>query len=140
VDRIEELIVEVSDWLPELAAAAITRRIEANGIDFTAVLTAGDSLAYGAIMGLEEKGVTVPDEVSVIGMDDLPQSAFCNPPLTAMHIPMRELGSAALSLLLDDLGGAPMLPRRVELACQLVERRSTAPVRASWLAVAAAQP
>jgi len=46
-----------------------------------------------------------------------------------MHIPMRELGSVALGLLLDHLGGGAMLPRRVELACRLVERQSTGPAR-----------
>jgi DNA-binding LacI/PurR family transcriptional regulator len=129
ITAIEDLVVEVDDWLPELAAAAIVRRIDMRGVDFTAVLTAGDSLAYGAVIGLEQKSIAVPEEVSVIGMDDLPQSAFCNPPLTTMHIPMRELGSAALSLLLDHLSGGPMLARRVELACRLVERQSTAQAR-----------
>lgn len=129
VAGVEDLVVEVDDWLPELAAAAIVQRIDVRGVDFTAILTAGDSLAYGAVIGLEQEGIAVPAEVSVIGMDDLPQSAFCNPPLTTMHIPMRELGSAALSLLLDHLSGGPMLARRVELACRLVERRSTAQAR-----------
>jgi DNA-binding LacI/PurR family transcriptional regulator len=63
-------------------------------------------------------------------MDDLPQAAFHTPPLTTMHIPMREIGAAALNLLIDDLGGAPMPPRRVELACHLIERQSTGRPRA----------
>jgi DNA-binding LacI/PurR family transcriptional regulator len=128
VKDIDDLVVEVGDWLPDLAAAAIQQRIEARGLDFSAVLTAGDSLAFGAIRGLTQRGVTVPEQVSVIGMDDLPQSAFSTPPLTAMHIPMREMGSEALTLLLDHLSGGPMLPRRVELACHLVQRLSTGPV------------
>jgi DNA-binding LacI/PurR family transcriptional regulator len=126
VSEVDDLVVEVEDWLPDLAAKEIARRIERRGLDFTAVLTAGDSLAYGAMMGLEQKGISVPGDVSVIGMDDLPQSAFSSPPLSAMHIPMREMGSEALSLLLDHLSGGPMLPRRVELACRLVVRQSTA--------------
>ncbi len=64
-------------------------------------------------MGLERL-YKVPDDVSIMGMDDLLQAAFHNPPLTAMHIPMREIGAAALNLLLDDLGGLSMPPRRVE--------------------------
>jgi DNA-binding LacI/PurR family transcriptional regulator len=126
----EDLVVEVQDWLPELASKAVKERIAARGLDFTAVLTAGDSLAFGAVAGVQEAGYTVPGDVSVVGMDDLPLAAFCNPPLTAMHIPMREIGSAALSLLLDDMGHAVLPPRRVELACHLVVRQSTAPVRA----------
>ncbi|RWM07159.1 MAG: LacI family transcriptional regulator [Mesorhizobium sp.] len=126
----DDLVVEVEDWLPELASKAVTARIADRGLDFTAVLTAGDSLAFGAIAGIQEAGYSVPADVSVVGMDDLPQAAFCNPPLTTMHIPMREIGSAALSLLLDDMAHSMLPPRRVELACHLVVRRSTAPAPA----------
>ena len=129
VAGIEDLIVEVPDWLPELAEEAIERRIRERGLDFSAVLTAGDSLAYGAIRGVERAGFSVPADVSVVGMDDLPLSAFCSPPLTTMRIPMREIGAAALSLLLDDLSLATLPPRRVELACRLVERQTTCPAR-----------
>jgi DNA-binding LacI/PurR family transcriptional regulator len=131
VAGLDDLVVEVDDWLPELAAEAIGRRIADRGLDFTAVLTAGDSLAFGAIGGVQRAGYAVPSDVSVVGMDDLPLSAFCTPPLTTMHIPMREIGSAALGLLLDDLGPATLPPRRVELACHLVVRETTAPAAGS---------
>ena len=130
ISAIDDLVVEVDDWLPELASAAIARRMSERGLDFPAVLTAGDSLAYGVIRGLEQQGLQVPADVSVLGMDDLPQSAFCSPPLSTMHIPMREMGAAALSLLMDDLTDAVMPARRVELACRLVERQSTGQVNA----------
>ena len=126
---LDDLVVEVEDWLPEIANNAVRDRIATRGLDFTAVLTAGDSLAFGAIAGIQEAGYAVPTDVSVVGMDDLPLAAFCNPPLTAMHIPMHEIGSAALSLLLDDMAHSPLPPRRVELACHLVVRQSTAPAR-----------
>jgi DNA-binding LacI/PurR family transcriptional regulator len=131
-----DLVVEVADWLPELAAQAMATRIAERGLDFTAVLTAGDSLAVGAVKGLEAAGLKVPADVSVMGMDDLPQAAFLNPPLTTMHIPMREIGAAALDLLLDDLGSRHLPPRRVEFACHIVERQSTA-VRTQVVDVAA---
>lgn len=127
LDDSANLVVDVPDWLPELAAEAITQRIARDGLDFTAILAAGDSLAVGAMMGLESAGLSVPGDVSVMGMDDLPQAAFHNPPLSTMHIPMREIGAAALDLLLDDLGSRHMPPRRVEFACHIVERQSTGP-------------
>jgi DNA-binding LacI/PurR family transcriptional regulator len=130
LDGLAGLVVEAEDWLPELGAAAIERRVRQGSLDFTAVLAAGDSLAVGAALGLERLGYRVPEDVSIIGMDDLPQAAFHTPPLTTMHIPMREIGAAALDLLIDDLGGLPMPPRRVELACRLIERQSTSPPRA----------
>ena len=129
ISGMDDLVVEVSDWLPELAAEALKRRVAERGLDFTAVLAAGDSLAVGAVMGLQAAGIKVPADVSVMGMDDLPQAAFLNPPLTAMHIPMREIGAASLDLLLENLGGMELPPRRVEFACHIVERQSTARVR-----------
>ncbi len=130
VDAGADLAIEVDDWLPELAAEAIAGRIAARGRDFTAVLAAGDSLAVGAMIGIERAGLRVPADVSVMGMDDLPLAGFQNPPLTTMHIPMREIGTASLDLLLDDLGGTDFPARRVELACHVVKRHSTGPVRA----------
>ncbi len=124
-DARSDLVVEVEDWLPELAANAIVRRINETGLDFTAILAAGDSLAVGAMMALSRLGYKVPKDVSVMGMDDLPQAAFHNPPLTTIHIPMREIGAAALDLLRDEVMGVDMPTRRVELACHIVERLST---------------
>src|SRR5690606_6900153 len=116
------LVEEVGDWLPELAAQAIRDRIDRQGLDFSAVLCAGDSLAVGAMLGVEAAGYKVPVDVSVMGMDDLPQAALHNPPLTTMHIPMREIGAASLDLLLDALDGMELPSRRVEFACHLVLR------------------
>jgi DNA-binding LacI/PurR family transcriptional regulator len=78
------------------------------------------------MMGIQQMGYSVPGDVSVMGMDDLPQAAFLNPPLTTMHIPMREIGYVALDLLRESLTNIPMPPRRIELACHLVTRGSTA--------------
>ncbi|MCD2172482.1 LacI family DNA-binding transcriptional regulator [Rhizobium sp. C4] len=123
---IDDLTVEVEDWLPELAAAAIEQRIARRGLDFTAVLTAGESLAVGAMMGVQKAGFSVPGDVSVMGMDDLPQAAFYNPPLSSIHVPMHEIGASALDLLLDAVNGNATPARRIELACHIVERQSTA--------------
>ncbi|WP_410010956.1 LacI family DNA-binding transcriptional regulator [Rhizobium sp. NRK18] len=128
-EDIADLVVEVDDWLPDLAADAIKKRIEARGLDFSAILTAGESLALGAMAGVSRAGYRVPSDVSVIGMDDLPQAAFYSPPLTSIHVPMRDIGAAALDLLIDSVSGIPGPARRVELACHIVERQSTARAR-----------
>lgn len=123
---ISSLVIEVDDWLPELGARRIRDHIKRHGLNFSAILAAGDSLATGAMQGLEQIGLSVPSDVSVMGMDDLPQAAFCNPPLSTIHIPMHEIGAAALDLLLGSLGGLSAPARRVELACHIVKRSSTA--------------
>jgi DNA-binding LacI/PurR family transcriptional regulator len=125
----DDLMLPVDDWLPDLATQAVSERLRSRGLDFTAVLAAGDSLAVGAMMGVQQMGYSVPQDVSVMGMDDMPQAAFLNPPLTTMHIPMRELGGVALDLLRDALSGFASPVRRVELACHIVERQSTAPAK-----------
>ena len=126
VGDLNSLILDVEDWLPEVASETVARHIVERGLHFSAILAAGDSLAFGAIRGVEQAGFAIPADVSVVGMDDLPPSAFCNPPLTTMHIPMREIGSTAISLLLDDLAISAQPARRIELACRLVLRQSTA--------------
>lgn len=122
-----DLQIDVTDWLPDYAARAITGRIKERGLDFTAVLCASDSLALGALQGLQALGVDVPNQVSVLGMDGLAQGAFFTPPLTAIEIPMRHIGAAAVDLLRDLSFGAHMPARRIEIACKLIERQSCAP-------------
>jgi len=121
------LVVEVADWLPDLAEEAIRARVAAGGCDFTAILAAGDILAIGAMQGLAALGLRVPEDVSVMGMDGLPQGAFLNPPLSAIEMPMRDIGAAAVDLI-RDLRSRPSAPaRRIELACRLIERGSCGP-------------
>ncbi len=122
----DDLVMKVTDWLPELARQAVCDRLHRRGLDFTAVLTAGDSLAVGAMTALQQAGYRVPQDVSVMGMDDLPQAAFLDPPLTTVHIPARELGTTAIDLLREICTGLPVLARRIELACHIVERQSVA--------------
>jgi DNA-binding LacI/PurR family transcriptional regulator len=121
-----ELVIEVDDWLPELASTAIRQRYDETGLDFTALVAAGDSLAFGALRALNELSIDVPGDVSLISIDDLPHAQFLDPPLTAVHIPMRDLGPVALDILRLELGGMLLPKRRVELACRLVVRQSTA--------------
>lgn len=122
------LQVDVADWLPDHAASALHDRVAARGVDFTAVLCASDSLALGALQGLAALGIAVPDRVSVLGMDGLAQGAFFSPALTALEIPMRHIGAAAVDLVRDLSLGSHLPARRIEFACRLVERRSCATV------------
>jgi DNA-binding LacI/PurR family transcriptional regulator len=121
----EKSVIEVDDWLPDLAAEAIRSRLIAGPRDFTALFCAGDSLAIGALIGLASEGVSVPKDVSVLGFDGLPQCELQMPPLSAVEIPMHHMGAVALDLLRDEMLGNPLPARRVELACHVVERAST---------------
>ncbi len=124
------LVVEVEDWLPELAAAAVAARL-ARGRDFTAILAAGDSLAFGAMQAVQGAGLSVPGDVSVVGMDGLPQGEFLTPALSAILMPMQAIGAASVDLLREMLTGLPLPARRVELACAFRAKGSCGPAGAA---------
>lgn len=89
-----------------------------------ALFVASDTMALGALRALREAGVAVPEEVAVIGFDDLPQAAIANPPLTTVRQPIRRVGALAVETLLDILTHGPEPPRRLVLATQLIIRAS----------------
>jgi LacI family transcriptional regulator len=78
---------------------------------------------------VRQRGLRVPDDVSVVGFDDLPEVRWCSPPLTTIRQPLAEMGAAAARTVLRMLAGEEVESPRVELATELVVRHSTAPPR-----------
>lgn len=78
---------------------------------FTAIFAANDQTAYGAIKALHDNGLKVPQDVSVIGFDDLPTSHYFTPALTTLRQPMEELGVACAETILTMLNGGKMTVR-----------------------------
>jgi DNA-binding LacI/PurR family transcriptional regulator len=102
--------------------------------DVTAVLAYNDLIALGVLNRLADRGVAVPDELSVVGFDDIPFAAMCTPPLTTVFTPKELTGRTAVELLLDwldkkSLGHTGGIQRT--LGTQLIVRSSTAPPPAS---------
>ena len=94
----------------------------------TAVLAANDILAIGALQAAHEANIAVPDELSIIGIDDIYAAATTTPPLTTIAKPKYEIGQQAAAYLLDHLQERPCSqPRRTLFACTLQERHSTGP-------------
>lgn len=95
--------------------------------ELTALYTSTLTQAVGALHALRSSGRRVPEDVSLLSYDDLPFAAYLDPPLTAIAMPLQELGAAAVDALLDQLDGAP--PRDVLVPGQprIIERSSTAP-------------
>jgi LacI family transcriptional regulator len=93
---------------------------------FTAVFAANDLSALGVINALVESGRRVPEDVSVVGFDDLRLSRFTTPPLTTVHQPAREIARRATQLLLDLAAGRKVTELRHLLEPELVVRGSTA--------------
>jgi DNA-binding LacI/PurR family transcriptional regulator len=93
----------------------------------TAVFAANDLSALGVVNALTERGLRVPDDVSVVGFDDVRLSAFTSPPLTTIHQPAREIGELATRLLLELTSGRDVPEQLHLLEPRLVVRGSTAP-------------
>jgi DNA-binding LacI/PurR family transcriptional regulator len=117
---------------PEVGYAAM-KTLLAQGEKFTAVFAFNDISAIGAIRALEEMGLRVPHDVSVMGFDDIYAAAFHNPALTTIRQPLFEMGSLAARTLLDRLanGDAADIPRTLSVEPELMVRQSTARVQNS---------
>ncbi|HUQ43890.1 MAG TPA: LacI family DNA-binding transcriptional regulator [Candidatus Limnocylindria bacterium] len=94
--------------------------------DLTAVFVASDVVAFGAMAAIREAGLRVPDDIAVVGFDDIPLAAYFDPPLTTVHLPAHDLGRAAGMALLDRINGRAVAARTV-LPTALIIRSSTAP-------------
>lgn len=103
----------------------------ARGHRYTAVFCSNDEMAIGAVRALKTHGLRVPDDVSVIGFDDIRFSRYFDPPLTTLAQPKGELGREAMSMLIEILNGVDVPPRKRILATQLVVRGSTARCKSS---------
>ena len=93
----------------------------------TAIFAGNDLQAMGVYRVLYELGLRTPDDVSVVGFDDLPLSHLLTPALTTVRQPVREMGAQATRMLLRLINGKTLESPRVELATSLVKRESSAP-------------
>lgn len=93
----------------------------------TAIFCFNDEMALGAIRFLKSTGRSVPQDVSVVGFDDIEFASFCDPPLTTIEQPTREIGHKAMSLLFDLLNGGKAEPGMHTLPSKLIVRDSAAP-------------
>jgi len=96
----------------------------------TAVVCGNDLLAVGVLFEADQRGLAVPGDLSVVGIDNLEIASHIAPSLTTVHLPTAELGREVAEHLLSRLGGQ-VRPRRIEMAIELVERHSSGPVRPS---------
>lgn len=128
-----EVSVAYGGWNPVKAAAA-TRTLLDREPGITGIFACSDEMALSVYEVLNARGLRIPEDVSVIGFDDLPEAQVMSPRLTTVRQPSSELGVTAVKLLLDlakGEDGAVRPPTRMELATELVVRASTGPVPAA---------
>ena len=120
-------LVRIGGYRPELAEEP-ARALLTLPDRPTAVFAANDVMAMRTIRVAERLGLAVPDDVSVVGFDDVPEAMLVAPQLTTIAQPIQEMGFTAVRLLLDLLAGRPLASTHVTLPTALVVRHSTGPV------------
>lgn len=123
-----ELTMQVEGVMstPELGFP-ITHDLLRRTRDFTAIVAFNDLAAVGAIRALREHGVSVPEDVSVVGFDDFEYAAYHSPSLTTIRQPLHKMGNMAARILLDHIRGKDGFEKEVAIVPELVIRESTAP-------------
>jgi LacI family transcriptional regulator len=114
------------DFTVESGRAAVARAV-AGGVEFDAVFAHNDLSAAGAMQALREAGRVVPEDVAVVGFDDVDLALLTMPPLTTVRQPLREMGALAARMLLARLAGEPFPTEPVVIPTDFVVRGSTAP-------------
>lgn len=114
-----------ADW--SAAAGYRCGQMLARMPEVTAVFTANDHLALGVLRALHEHGRRVPDDISVVGFDDVPEAAYFIPPLTTVRPDFGAVAAASLDLLLAQIESQTVGPLRQTIAPTLVPRRSVGP-------------
>jgi DNA-binding LacI/PurR family transcriptional regulator len=103
----------------------LTRKLLAEHPRITAIFAANDVMAYGAVRAILERGLRIPEDISLIGFDNLEFSSIIHPPLTTIHQPKYEMGHAAIEILLRlERDKRKQTPEHRLLGVELIERQS----------------
>lgn len=121
-------LVMAGDWSATSGHAALNELLT-RAPDLSAVVAQNDRMAVGILRAARELGLQVPDNLSVIGFDDMPLASYFDPPLTTMRQDTFAIGQACACLLMESLSQPDAGPRQIRLEASLVVRQTTAPFR-----------
>ncbi|SDG60406.1 LacI family transcriptional regulator [Lentzea fradiae] len=124
---VDENLVRRGDYEADIAAES-ARRLLREPDRPTAVFAANDITAIAVIQAAQELGLRVPEDLAVVGFDNIPESALCTPPLTTVQQPIREMGHRAVELLVRLINGDEPTDTHITLSTELVVRQSTRPL------------
>jgi len=120
----DEKLLRYGNWTPDSGYEQTIQLLE-QGISFSAVFAHSDLMALGCMQALKDGGARIPEDVGVIGFDDISITQFVDPPLTSVHQPFFEMGQAAMRVLIDRISGKKPNSTKVVLPTNLVVRRSS---------------
>jgi LacI family transcriptional regulator len=118
--------IDIEDPTPQLGYP-FARQLLARKKPFTALFAYNDHSALGAIRAFQEAGLRVPQDISVVGFDDIPGVAYHNPSLTTVRQPLSRIGQVAAQTLVERLEGKKEYPSEIAIEPELIARESTGP-------------
>jgi DNA-binding LacI/PurR family transcriptional regulator len=121
--RLEPGPLEQGDWSAGSGYEAAKRLLAKRSGKFTALVAANDQMALGAIRALQESGLRIPEDISVVGFDDVPEAAFFGPPLSTVKQDFAALGKLSAHCLVEQLKGVET--GTVTIQPTFIERKST---------------
>ena len=122
-----ELTVQIDTDVPTpMLGYPFAKQLLARKKPFTALFAYNDISAIGAIRAIQEQGLRVPQDISVMGFDDIPGAAFHTPSLTTVQQPLNRMGEVAAQVLLERIEGNKEYPSEIAIEPELVVRESTA--------------
>jgi len=116
-------LIEHGDWSYEGGYEAMGRLL-AKTPKVTALFAQNDQMAVGAMRALHEAGRKIPDDVAIIGYDDVPAAAYSHPPLTTVRQPMQQVGEVATRLLIELIKDPDAERKEVLLKTELIRRQT----------------
>ena len=119
----DDNLIQYADFDPRSGFNCMQSLLDSE-IDFTAVFVASDNVAMGAKSALREAGLRIPDDISIIGFDDIPWAKYSDPPLTTVRLPAQELASEACLMLLKLMQGSTPQEQHLVLNTELIVRKS----------------
>lgn len=122
----DKKLIAVGDWTARSGEQAVRQLLKTKRT-FSAIFAQNDRMAVGAIRALQEAGLRVPQNISVIGYDNIPLVSYFTPPLTTIQQPMSEFGRHGARLLIRAVQIPQSKPKQMRLNARLIERSSCAP-------------
>ncbi|MBA7586066.1 Ribose operon repressor [subsurface metagenome] len=118
---LDDMMVSVGDIDVEDGYERTKQMLEKN-LDFTAIFAYNDMMAFGAMQAIKEKDLRIPEDIGLVGYDDIPFSSLMNPSLTTIRLKKQDLGIESVELLLSRINGSREKMKKIMLNVELIVR------------------